>query len=204
MRKSLAARRSQHANQVAAHRHVRKQARFLKDIAQPPALWRQMHAAVRVAQHAPVDADVRFFGAQQSGDSVDDGGLARARAANDADNRTAADLAQENTDLERESTALRQRNAAMRRHIQRRRGDQPVELPHLFPVKGATVQFKRELGGPDHAAFRWSGGRARPRELWTRNSIKKPLYAPLPLPHLLFLDHLHLFLCQRHQYLRIF
>ena len=67
--------------QVLPHGHVRKQAAFLKDIADAALLRRHEQAAFGVGQRLAVDDDAAMLRADQPGDDVDQRCLARAGAA---------------------------------------------------------------------------------------------------------------------------
>ncbi len=68
-------------HQVPAHRQVRKEAVFLKDIAYPAPVRRQLDAVFGVEQHRPIDGDAAVLRPDQPGNRLDDRGLAGARPA---------------------------------------------------------------------------------------------------------------------------
>src|SRR6185312_4618424 len=71
--------------QVAAHGEMRKQPRFLKDIADAAALRRQVDAPGAGIERLARDDDAPGIGPDEAGDGIDEGGLARARAAIERD-----------------------------------------------------------------------------------------------------------------------
>jgi len=58
-----------------------KQAAFLKNVAHAATMDGCSDAALGVEKHRPVDDDASPFGAEKTGDRIDDRGLARSRAA---------------------------------------------------------------------------------------------------------------------------
>ena len=66
---------------VILHRQVRKQPRLLEDIADAALVRRQVDATLRVDEHRIADADPGEIRADESGDDVDQRGLAAARGA---------------------------------------------------------------------------------------------------------------------------
>ena len=64
--------------EVLANREVGEQTPFLEHVADPPAVRRECDPAARIEEHRIVRRNLSLVGLQQTGDRVDDGGLARA------------------------------------------------------------------------------------------------------------------------------
>src|SRR5262249_25059654 len=77
----LAAREPAAIEQVLAHAEMREQAAVLEDVADAPAMLGDEHAARRVDQRRAVDDDAPALRPDQAANDVDQGRLARARAA---------------------------------------------------------------------------------------------------------------------------
>ena len=93
------AREAATVEQVLPDRHVGKESRILKDIADAAAMRRDEDPAGRVKERVGPERDVPFIGAQEARDGIDDAGLARARAAEErGDARARPDV-----DVEREA-----------------------------------------------------------------------------------------------------
>jgi hypothetical protein len=75
--------------EVLPHGEMREQASLLEYVADAAAVARHEYAARRVDQHRIVDRDTALVGANQSGNDVDDGGLAGTRAAEQGDEAAA-------------------------------------------------------------------------------------------------------------------
>ncbi len=80
-RRAAIAREPASIEQVAAHAEVGEQATFLEDVADAAAMLGHEDAAFGVDQHLAVDGDPAAIGPDQPAHDVDQGGLARARAA---------------------------------------------------------------------------------------------------------------------------
>jgi len=76
---------AQAVGQIAAHGQVRKQAALLEHIADAPALRRQIEAALRIEHRHALDFDPARVRPRQTGQQIDQAGLAGAGAAEQRD-----------------------------------------------------------------------------------------------------------------------